>query len=207
MIPHARTCACRSGSYYFPTNVTEDLEHIGGLLRAARETAGLTVEDVVFRTKLPRSAVVALEAEDFSAFASPVYAKSFLSQYSGFLTVDAQPWLDSLEPGDFMASSLLQPVVRVPDAPAAVTAAPHEIRGGLWSVMGLLGISSALVYAAIKGYDFFESRFGQESRPQAESRIAAPPPAAVVSPVKKKPAVVREDEELGKPPPRAIIVR
>ena len=187
--------------------MTDDLEHIGGRLRAARKAAGLEVDDVNFRTGLPRSVVVALEAGDFSAFASPVYAKSFLSQYSGFLNVDAQTWLDSLEPGDFMAGCLLQPVVRVPEAPAAVMAATHEIRGGLWSVLGLLGISTALVYAAVKGYDFFEARFAGESRPQVEANLPAPPPAAVMKPMKKKPAVIREDEELGKPPPRAIIVR
>lgn len=189
----------------------EDNEQIGKRLQAAREAAGLTVDDVLFRTRLPRSVVVALEAEDFSVFASPLYAKSFLSQYSDFLGVDAQPWLDALEPGGFMPGGLLRPLV---DSPlVSLNPRGAEARGGWRPVLGLLGLSAALVFAAIKSYAFFEARFGTEAHPPAAPALSsAPVPVELpaVEPVKpevKMPAIVKEDDELGKPPPRAIIVR
>jgi cytoskeletal protein RodZ len=187
--------------------VSDEFEQIGGRLKAAREAAGLTVDDVQFRTQLPRSVVEALEADNFSAFASPVYAKSFLGQYSSFLNVDAQLWLDALEPGGFMPGGLLQPIVKLPEVQAIAKPVSKEVRGGFLPIAALLVLSGAMIYFAIKGYDSFEARFGSEPRPQVER---PPSPAAYVSapkPIEKKPAIVKEEEDLGKPPPRAIIVR
>lgn len=187
--------------------VADDFEQIGALLRSAREAAGLEVDDVVFRTRIPRTVVESLEAEDFSSFVSPVYAKSFLSQYSEFLNVDAQPWLDALEPGSFIPGGQLRALLEDPEPQGPEMAHSHEHRGGLLSVLGLLTLSSAVVVGAIKGYEFFEFRFGGEGyRPIPVTRKPAP----VVTPEKPpemKPAIETEDEELAKPPPRAIIVR
>lgn len=183
-------------------------EHIGGQLKAAREAAGFTVDDVVFKTQLPRSVVIALEAEDFHAFTSPVYARSFLAQYSDYLNVDAQPWVEALQPGAFMAGGDLQPVVSAFESPLIAKAPIAETRGGIGSVLGLLVLSSAVVFAAIKGYDSFEARFGREPVRQAEAIPPQPPaPPQVKRPAEIQPAVAKEDEDFGKPPPRAIIVR
>jgi len=187
--------------------VSDEFEQIGGRLKAAREAFGLSLDDVQFRTQLPRSVLEALEADHFSAFASPVYAKSFLGQYSSFLNVDAQTWLDALEPGGFIPGGLLQPIVKVPEVQAVAKPAPSETRGGLLPIAGLLLLSGGVIYFAIKGYDSFEARFGAERRPQVER---PPSPAAYITapkPIEKKPAIIKEEEDLGKPPPRAIIVR
>lgn len=189
-------------------HVNEDFEQIGGRLKSARTASGLSVEDVVFRTHLPRSVVEALEAEDFSAFASPVYAKSFLAQYSDFLNVDAEPWLDALQPGSFVPAGALQPLLEVPDLPAVEKSHARESRGGWFPILGLLALSAALVFAAIKIFDFFEARFAGERHPAAETMPASQsPPAPPKNASLKKPVFEKEDEELGKPPPRAIIVR
>lgn len=182
-----------------------DDEHIGKRLTRAREATGLSVDDVVFRTKLPRSVVLALEAEDFSVFASPLYAKSFLAQYSGFLDVDARAWLDALDPRAFGFAGSLAPVVEaVPAHLPAEKKDLHESRGGWIPVLGLFALSAGLVVATVKGYEFFETKFAREIRPLAPVPSAAPLPVRKQRPV---PSIVREDENLGKPPPRAIIVR
>lgn len=181
-------------------------DNIGGRLKAAREAAGFTVDDVVFKTQLPRSVVIALEAEDFQAFTSPLYARSFLAQYSDFLNVDAQQWMEAFQPGAFMAGGDLQPVVSSFESPLIAKAPAVETRGGVWSVLGLLALSAAVVYAAIKGYDSFEARFGREPAARAEEKLP-PSPVEVKRPSEARPSVAQEDEELGKPPPRAIIVR
>lgn len=187
--------------------VSEHPEQIGAQLRAARESAGLGLEDVVFRTRIPRSVLESLEVEDFSAFVSPVYARSFLAQYSGFLNVDAQPWVDALEPGSFMPAGRLHALLDGPELQTLEKSPPADHRGGVISVLGLLTLSSALVVGAIKGYEFFDVRFGDEGARTGPLQEAAAPAGIPLKPADMKPALQPEDEELAERPPRAIIVR
>ena len=208
----------------------EHYEQIGGQLKSAREAAGLDVDDVVFKTQIPKSVVEALEAENFSVFTSPVYAKSFLKQYSDFLHVDAEPWLNALEPGSFMPGGHMGSLLDGPAPLDMVDEPAHEHRGGLLSVLGLLTLSAALVVGAIKGYEFFERRFGTEDvRPmpvtsdafppavpglEVEARPANAPGAEAAETANEQPAHEpeteaadeTEDEILPQPPLRAIPV-
>ncbi|RYD19024.1 MAG: hypothetical protein EOP88_20465, partial [Verrucomicrobiaceae bacterium] len=98
-------------------SIVEDIsDQIGERLTKAREGAGLTVDDVMFKTRIPRSVVNALEAGDFSVFSSPTYAKSFLSQYSSYLNVDARLWLDALEPASFISGDIVRPLWEAPNS-------------------------------------------------------------------------------------------
>ena len=191
--------------------MVEPIEQIGIKLRLARESAGLSLDDVVFRTQLPKSILGALEAEDFSVFASPVYAKSFLSQYSEFLNVDARAWLDALEPGSFAPGGSLHPLLDAPRAEVAPEPAVPAGGGGWFAVIGLFGLSVALVYGVMASYEFFETRFAREPAgevvPETRTPEAVEAVEAVSATVLPKPAIQAQDEELGKEPPRAIIVR
>lgn len=184
--------------------MADDHESIGKRLKQAREAGGLCIDDVVFRTKLPRTVLLALEAEDFSVFSSPLYAKSFLAQYSGYLEVDAIPWLDALEPGAFGFGGAVAPIIAAaPAGPPVEKTVRHDTRGGWIPVLGLFALSTGLVAAAVKGYEFFESKFAVETL-----RVVAPPATALpVKAEKSAPAIAQEDENLGQSPPRAIIVR
>jgi cytoskeletal protein RodZ len=200
----------------------EVFDQIGIRLKSAREAAGLVVDDVVFRTGLPKNIVIALENEDFYTFTSPLYAKSFLAQYSDFLKVDALPWIDAIEPGSFVPSAMIGQVVEAPETVAVlIQPASPQHRAGWFAVLGLLAVSVALVYGAVQGYDAFESRFGKEPRALADPIPGTPeptlapvskenpfgPPVASKSPVRKISASEKEDSDLAQPPPRAIIVR
>lgn len=192
----------------------DDDRQIGEILRAARESSGLSVEDIVFRTGLPRSAVLALEAEDFSAFASPVYARSFLSQYSDFLNVDAHGWLEALEPGSFSAAGMLHPLVEAPaEERGSEHSRPSAAGGGWLTLLGLSALSVGIVVASIKGYEFFESRFGGPPPSKPVVEVLAPPVPAAAAPVEKlaepppPPPPQETPEDPSAPPPRAIIVR
>jgi cytoskeletal protein RodZ len=185
--------------------MVEPMEQIGTKLRSAREAAGLSLDDVVFRTRLPKSILTGLEAEDFSVFASPVYAKSFLSQYSEFLNVDARDWLDALEPGAFSPGGSLHPLLDAPEPHLAPEPAVPTAGGGWFAVIGLFTLSVALVYGVMESFAFFEAKF--EKAPvvsETPQPTAVQPVATTIAP---KPAVQTEDEEQGNPPPRAIIVR
>jgi len=139
--------------------VPDPFEQIGPKLRDAREAAGLDLAEAARQARVPTAAAAALEEENFSHFDSPVYAKSFLLQYSEFLKVDAKTWLDALEPGSFMASGAL---LKGPETPTRRVAAQEqqsvETRGGGLAVIILLLVTAAIVYGVIKGFEFFESR-------------------------------------------------
>ncbi|MBC8128430.1 MAG: helix-turn-helix domain-containing protein [Gloeobacteraceae cyanobacterium ES-bin-144] len=192
----------------------DEFDPIGERLVAARKAGGLSLDDVVFQTQLPKSVIISLEAGDFSAFASPLYAKSFLAQYSDYLNVDVQLWLNVLEPETYLNQGVLK-IVEPPEKQEKEKAPRVEKRGGVLSIIGLFALSGGLVYAAIKGYDFFESRFGSEGHAHSnETKGVVPNPApmttrssAAPAQPPQTPSIVKEDEDLAKPPPRAIIVR
>jgi cytoskeletal protein RodZ len=182
-------------------------DQIGERLVRAREKAGLTVEDVEFRTRIPHTVIEALEAADFSVFSSPTYAKSFLSQYSDFLNVDAGVWLDALQPASFVADDLVSPLWVEESTEREAVPNEHAVANGWFSAVILLVITCGLVMAAMKGYAYLEARLDKEPKRKEESQESEIQPA---SPIPPKPAespepVVKKPED--EPPPRAIIVR
>jgi cytoskeletal protein RodZ len=200
------------------TTVEELADQIGELLRKAREEADLVVDDVVFRTRIPRSVVTALEAGDFSVFSSPTYARSFLSQYSSFLEVDARMWLDALEPlsyatGDVELSGGASELPRR----SVVQAAPSP-SGGWLAAAGMLAVSAAFVFAAVKGYEFLERKLGGESAPEEVDKndpvgVAAMPVSTPLPVVEKSPVTEEQRQTAAlpmsgivEPPPRANVV-
>lgn len=192
----------------------EHFEQIGERLRKARENAGLEVDDVVFRTRLPRSAVEALEAEDFSHFTSPVYAKSFLAQYSGFLNVDATPWLDALKPSAFIEGDRLLPLLDAPGRVAGDSLPADTTRGGWISTLFLLALSCGIVFGVVRAFEFFESRFGVDISHQGVglapgNPLPAEKAAMPAVPLLREPEVSpsETDAEAFHAAPRAIIVR
>lgn len=195
-------------------SIVEDIsDQIGERLTKAREGAGLTVDDVMFKTRIPRSVIHALEAGDFSVFSSPTYAKSFLSQYSSYLNVDARLWLDALEPASFIAGDAVRPLWEsarpVREEPASL---PREGSSGWASALTMMAATAGMVFLALKGYEFFEKRFGLELAapvPAAVTPVAPQPTAAPVVPVAKPETVQhgKSADDPPPPPPRAIIVR
>ena len=64
---------------------------LGDTLRAAREKAGLSVDDIMHATQMTRDQVVGLEADDYHAFSAPVYTKGFIKLFARAVGVPAQP--------------------------------------------------------------------------------------------------------------------
>ena len=190
-------------------------DQIGEQLRKAREDAGLSMADAISQTRLPRSAIEALESENFAHFASPVYAKSFLSQYSGFLNVEATQWLDALKPSAFIEGDPLLSLLNSADA-AADDAPSIKSRGGWMPVIGLLAVSGGIVLGAIELFDFFDERFGVDLRDQIRDestrtlRPGETAPAAMGSPgnpMTPDPASQVPHDDAVRQTPRSMIVR
>jgi cytoskeleton protein RodZ len=201
------------------------IDHIGERLRTARVRAALSMEDITFRTRIPKSVLRALEAGDFGFFSSPTYAKSFLAQYSELLGVDARLWLDALEPETFISGEVVRPLWERAAGPLTQRLlnqeppSPERQLPNRWiAASSIIAATALLLYMGMKTYEFFETRFDTEPAPDTvpanaikqpmvptpPTRAQAPPPAAA-KPVEEPSSASTPAED--EAPPRAIIVR
>ena len=193
----------------------EVLNQPGTSLRQAREAAGLSVADVVHRTKFPRTVIEALERDDYTVFSSPTYAKSYLSQYAEFVGIDSAKWLDFFEPASFAAPKDVLSMIESP-AHQESRATSTASRGGASSLLPtvlLIALSIGLIYLAINGYAYFEKRFGEpitlkEASPAPSNNPAPTIPAPGQAPEAVPPVNTVSTQPLPEatPPPRATIV-
>src|SRR5207302_1814181 len=72
-------------------------ESVGKKLSKARLKRGLSIDEAAHATKLRPDKIVALENDDYSLFASNVYARGFLQIYGRFLEVDVSEFAKTLE--------------------------------------------------------------------------------------------------------------
>lgn len=63
----------------------------GAALKAAREKRGLSVADVVQATRIKPHVVEALENNDYTTIAAPLYGKGFITLYAKYLGLDPAP--------------------------------------------------------------------------------------------------------------------
>ncbi|NLA67927.1 MAG: helix-turn-helix domain-containing protein [Gammaproteobacteria bacterium] len=84
-------------------NMTDANRGCGERLRIAREAAGLSIEDVATRLKMPVRVVQSLEAEDWSRLGAPVFIRGQLRSYGRLLglatdTVHAAAGVEPVRP-------------------------------------------------------------------------------------------------------------
>ena len=80
----------------YPDATHEALAGCGERLRRAREAAGLTVEDVGDRLRMPVRVVRSLEAEDWSRLGAPVFVRGQVRSYSRLLGLTTAPMMEAL---------------------------------------------------------------------------------------------------------------
>ncbi len=65
--------------------------HINGKkLKKIRKTKSITLDEVASLTKISKSYLKAIEADDFSSFPAPIYTKSYLKQYAAAIGVEPE---------------------------------------------------------------------------------------------------------------------
>lgn len=69
---------------------------LGQRLLSARESRGLSLADAAHETRIPAQRLRHLEEDNYAAFGSMTYARSFLKLYADFLEVDAGEMLADL---------------------------------------------------------------------------------------------------------------
>ena len=80
-----------------------NLQELGTVFRQEREKRGLTIEDVVQRTKISRRNVLAIEAGRKEDLPHPVYAKGFVKNYARLLNLDPEQFAAALSQEYFVA--------------------------------------------------------------------------------------------------------
>lgn len=83
-------------------NMAQDSTHAalagcGARLRAAREAAGLQIEDVAARLRMPARVVRSLEAEDWSRLGAPVFVRGQVRSYSRLLGLGTTAMMEALD--------------------------------------------------------------------------------------------------------------
>ena len=79
-----------------------DQSDIGEELKKARQRRALSLEDVARKTHIPLATLKGLEEGDYSNSTSSAYTKSFLSQYSDFLRIDADEVVENFNTGNIV---------------------------------------------------------------------------------------------------------
>jgi transcriptional regulator with XRE-family HTH domain len=86
----------------------------GDVLRQARLARGLSLDDVVAATRIPRQYLTAFEAEDYAALPAPVYARGLVRAYAAYLELAPELALAGFRPP---RQAVIRPAV--PPAPRA----------------------------------------------------------------------------------------
>jgi cytoskeleton protein RodZ len=69
----------------------------GQFLRQAREQAGLSLQDIAARLKMPLKVLQAIEDERWEQLGAPVFVRGQLRSYAKLLRVDIQPYLEQAQ--------------------------------------------------------------------------------------------------------------
>ncbi|QTN33337.1 helix-turn-helix domain-containing protein [Akkermansiaceae bacterium] len=188
-------------------------ESLGKILRSARESAEITVDDAVYRARLPRAVVEALEADDFGFFTSPLYARSFLRQYGDYLNLDVSQWIEDLVPTTLIDSEAVESFIDLSETDSApvIREKPKEKSsgGGAMAAVWMALITGGLVFGGMEVY----KRLDDQLSPPAPTAPPAPPIQQAAAPEPAPaPQDAAETEEKSvataqpEPPKRAIIV-
>lgn len=90
----------------------------GACLRAAREAAGLRVEDVAVKLRLASRQVQALEADDLAALPGVTVVRGFIRNYAALLGLEATPLLQAMPREADVRKQALAPEFHSIPAPA-----------------------------------------------------------------------------------------
>jgi cytoskeleton protein RodZ len=149
----------------------------GAQLRAMREAAQITVDDVAHQLKLARRQVLAIENDDFDALPGPTFVRGFIRNYARLLRIDAAPLLE--------ASNLIAPTTApIQQIAPTIGELPLETGSGLAWTRWLIPL--ALVLVLVAGIAFYEfsgvSTPGKKARKETAEAVVAPPATSSESP-------------------------
>ena len=174
---------------------------LGETLRQARLDKGVSLADAARETRIRRSYLEALEAEDVAALPPMVYTRGFLRSYAEYLGLSPEAMVD-----------LYQPSARREPSPALRSAVPHMAIPRQIPLRPVMYGISSIVFIAMLGFawNWYQDvqhtlngdttlRQGRSGTPTATgARLPTPFPIALASP---SPTAVPTPEPLPSPTP------
>ena len=172
------------------TAAAPSLPSPGTLLRAAREKAGLTAEDLGGQLKLAKGTLEALERDDFAALSEPVYVRGYYRKIAKLLPVSEKELIAGYnarnKPLRVVASGAPS---RIPLAGGVAAGASRHSFGPGLGVIALAAIAVVIVLFLFMDREPARRLVSVETPPAtapAEKSVAAPAagaPAEVTAPV------------------------
>ncbi len=164
----------------------------GGALRLARESQGLSIQDIASRLRLSTRQIEAIEADNFAILPEPTIVRGFIRNYAKLLKINVEPLLDAYN-------------VLVPSS------APHEFTIKPTSTMKMTGYdkpktanyiwAGLTLLVGLATWLFYQSYVEKPSPTKptvTESVVEALPEAAL--PAAERAAVAQPATELQLPP-------
>jgi cytoskeleton protein RodZ len=146
---------------------------LGETLRQARLDKSVSLAEAAHDTRIRRSYLEALEAEDHAALPPAVYTRGFLRTYAEYLGLAPQAMVD-----------LYQPVVRREPGPALRPAVPHlaipraiPLRPVLYGIGGIIFVLTMGV--AWNWYQDVQHALNQSDATLRQARLGTPTPSGV----------------------------
>lgn len=156
---------------------------VGQKLRQARESRGLTIQQVAVQTKISSRYLQAIEADDPKSLPGAFFYKSFVQQYAGVLDVPMEDlrWeLDRVVPPP--ERTVDEEYTPPPEAHSRFLTEPEPLTSRMGFRLGLLVV---MVIACSAVYALWDK---MQRAPSAEATTKAAPMAAPVA-VEAKPAL------------------
>ena len=165
---------------------------VGQRLRAAREAAGMSLEDVATTTRIPTRHLESLENSDFDRLPAPTYSIGFAKNYAAAVGLDRSEIADQLrdEIGGMRPASNQSDMFEPADPARSFPK---------W----LLLVAALAVVAVVIGARWWQSReYAEDGQVFADNATAqdnaasAPPVAPAPAPVASGPVVITANEEV-----------
>jgi cytoskeleton protein RodZ len=90
----------------------------GGLLRAARESAGVSLRDIAAQLHLDERTIESLERDDFNNLPAPTFVRGYLRGYARLLSVPIGPVMEAYDREGFRPPDLVPDIAEAPESNA-----------------------------------------------------------------------------------------
>jgi cytoskeleton protein RodZ len=128
------------------------MSSVGEQLRCAREKQGLSINEIVERTKLRTDHVRALEEGNFDVFAAPVYVRGFVRSYASLLKLQVPAIMRELEAELGQSHRLQESTQLSKPAPTALDVLMLQLSKVRWGITLVVTGAALVLYLSIVGY-------------------------------------------------------
>jgi cytoskeleton protein RodZ len=150
---------------------------IGTTLAEARESAGLSLEDVAKATRIRRTLILGIENDDFSGCGGDFYARGHLRNIATAVGLDPAPLL-----AEFDASRTEAAPPRATEVFESETRSRAERRGPNWSAAMVAALALVLVYGVVQAFSGDDNRGADVAGTDPTSSAPASPTASQSTP-------------------------